>query len=64
MNNGTIGPSPYPVLDAVRSKMEYLSEIGEYKGQEDSREPIARLLGVTSDEISLTHNTTEGINIR
>lgn len=63
LNNGTIGPSPHPVLQAVREKMEYLSEIGEYKGQEDSRQPVAELLGVAPEEISLTHNTTEGINI-
>ena len=62
-NNGTIGPSPYPVLEAVRNKMDELNAWGEYGGQEVSREPLANLLNVTKEEISLTHNTTEGINI-
>lgn len=62
-NNGTIGPSPYPVLEAVRLKMEELNALGEYKGQEDSRKPLADFINVPFHEISLTHNTTEGINI-
>ncbi len=62
-NNGTIGPSPTPVLEAVKSKMDELNAIGEYRGQEDSREPVANFIGALPEEISLTHNTTEGINI-
>lgn len=62
-NNGSIGPSPYPVLEAVRLKMEELNALGEYKGHEDSRKPIAEFVKVPYHEISLTHNTTEGINI-
>ena len=62
-NNGTIGPMPRPVVDAVRKKMEGLNEWGEYSGHDDSREVVSRFVGVSKDEISLTHNTTEGINI-
>jgi len=62
-NNGTIGPSPYPVLEAVRTKMDELNTVGEYHGQEISKGPISELVGVSEGEICLTHNTTEGINI-
>jgi len=62
-NNGTIGPSPYPVLKAVRIKMDELNALGEYQGHEVSRRPISELAGVSENEICLTHNTTEGINI-
>jgi len=63
LNNGTIGPSPTPVLEAIQTKMQELNAIGEYRGQEDSRNPIAELIGAAASEISMTHNTTEGINI-
>ena len=63
LNNGTIGPSPYQVLDAVKNTLDALNEWGEYKGQDDSRQPLADFTFCTKEEICLTHNTTEGINI-
>jgi selenocysteine lyase/cysteine desulfurase len=62
-NNGTIGPSPYKVIEAVRNKMEHLNAWGEYSGHSDSRKPLAEFVKVKEGEICLTHNTTEGINI-
>lgn len=62
-NNGTIGPSPYPVLKAVNDTLLKLNTWGEYNGYNDSRKPVAEFVHVFEEEISLTHNTTEGINI-
>lgn len=63
LNNGTIGPSPYAVLDAVRHSTEDLDIRGEYDGWETARPKLAKFLNVDVSEISLTHNATEGINI-
>ena len=62
-NNGTMGPSPYPVIDAVHQKMLLVDSTGEYEGWEESRKIVAAFVHATEDEISLTHNVTEGINI-
>ena len=62
-NNGTIGPSPYVVLESVRKAMESTDTTGEYGGGEIARPKIAKFVNVDESEISLTHNVTEGINI-
>ena len=62
-NNGTSGPSPDRVLNAIRSKMDEFSKSGEYGSIEKARERIAQFVKVKTEEISLTHNTTEGVNI-
>ncbi len=62
-NNGTMGPSPYPVIDAVHQKMAIVDGTGEYGGWEESRKVLAEFVKVNEDEICLTHNVTEGINI-
>ncbi|MEX0966553.1 MAG: aminotransferase class V-fold PLP-dependent enzyme [Bacteroidia bacterium] len=62
-NNGTIGPSPYPVLNAVQKSLWELAEKGDYSGWEEAIPALAKLLGTYKEEIALTHNTTEGINI-
>ena len=36
---------------------------GEYKGTEKARTRLAQFLGCEEAELSLTHNTTEGINL-
>ncbi len=63
LNNGTMGPSPYPVIEAVNQKMLQVDTTGEYGGWEESRKTIAKFVNATEDEICLTHNVTEGINI-
>lgn len=62
-NNGTIGPSPTPVLEALKATLTKLNTWGEYQGHNDSRKPLADFTHVSEEEICLTHNTTEGINI-
>ncbi len=63
LNNGTMGPSPYPVIDAMYEGMMYTNKDAGYRGYEKSIEAYARLVGAADDEIALTHNVTEGINI-
>ncbi len=62
-NSGTMGPSPYQVIDIVNQHSRWMETYGEYKGMEVARETLAEYLNVQISEISLTHNTTEGINI-
>jgi selenocysteine lyase/cysteine desulfurase len=63
MNNGTVGPSPYVVQEAMRLREELVNTTGEYGGHEESRPQLARFINCHADEISQTHNTTESINI-
>lgn len=63
LNNGTMGPSPYPVIEATHKGMARCDEQGEYGGYEDCLADIARFTGAHKNEIALTHNVTEGINI-
>ena len=69
-NNGSLGSCPIPVqkatnefratLDAYPSKYMW----GGWRNEkEDVREKIAKLFSVSSEEIALTHNTTEGMNL-
>jgi L-cysteine/cystine lyase len=62
-NNGTMGPSPYPVIDAVNQRMMHIDQTGDYGSWEESRKRIAKFVKAEDDEICLTHNVTEGINI-
>jgi selenocysteine lyase/cysteine desulfurase len=63
LNNGTMGPSPYPVIEAIRKGMMDEDQLGIYGGYEVAAARIAKFVGVADDEIALTHNVTEGINI-
>lgn len=63
MNNGTMGPMPFSVLNTVQNTLTELARTGEYNGWEGARKAVAGLVGAEEAEISLTHNTTEGINI-
>lgn len=63
LNNGTMGPSPYKVLDAVKKVMTDTDENLSYSGWETASKKIASFVGAHENEIALTHNVTEGINI-
>jgi selenocysteine lyase/cysteine desulfurase len=69
-NNGSLGSCPIPVqkatnefratLDAYPSKYMW----GGWRNEkEEVREKVAKLFSVSSEEIALTHNTTEGMNL-
>ncbi len=63
LNNGTLGPSPYPVIEAVHKGMMDEDQDGNYGGWEAASAKLAKFVGAHDDEIALTHNVTEGINI-
>jgi len=63
MNNGTMGPSPYPVIEAVHNGMMEGDHHGGYGGWEATAAKLAKFVGANDDEIALTHNVTDGINI-
>jgi cysteine desulfurase / selenocysteine lyase len=63
LNNGTMGPSPYPVIEAVRDGMMEGDHHGGYGGWESTSEKLGSFLGAEGAEIALTHNVTDGINI-
>ena len=63
LNNGTFGPSPYPVIDAMRTAQMDADMHGNYGSYDATPPKIAKFVGADKDEIALTHNVTEGINI-
>jgi L-cysteine/cystine lyase len=63
LNNGTFGPSPYPVIDAMRTAQMDQDMNGNYGAYDATPPKLAKFLGADKDEIALTHNVTEGINI-
>lgn len=63
LNNGTFGPSPYPVIDAMRTAQMDADMNGNYGSYDATPPKIAKFVGADHDEIALTHNVTEGINI-
>ena len=63
LNNGTFGPAPYPVLEALNKSLSEINTSGEYGNSDQERIKLADFLGIKPTELSLTHNTTEGINI-
>lgn len=64
-NNGTVGPSPDPVIAATIEAMKQVERKGEHRESDGMllREKLAAFIGASPEEISLTHNTSEGINI-
>jgi selenocysteine lyase/cysteine desulfurase len=63
LNTGTVGPSPYPVINATHAGMMETDLYGHYEGYLDAAKKLAAFVGADESEIALTHNTTEGINI-
>lgn len=64
LNNGTMGPSPYPVLERFKKAIDDTNISAAYGGgKEEALVALSRLTGAHKDEIAITHNVTEGINI-
>lgn len=64
LNNGTMGPSPYSVLNEVQQEMLEIDSSGRYGGYEDTAiASLAGFLNTKDSEISLMRNVTEGINV-
>ncbi len=70
MNNASLGASPMSVRDATHVFRDLLDEYpskfmwGGWKDEKEAvRTSMAQLLNAEADDIALTHNTTEGMNI-
>ncbi|MFY0674930.1 MAG: aminotransferase class V-fold PLP-dependent enzyme [Bacteroidia bacterium] len=63
LNNGTLGPSPAIVEHTISEKITQINSNLRYGGGEECRESLAKLMGCKKEEICITHNTTEGLNI-
>lgn len=63
LNNGALGPSPQPVIDAANKSMFEADEEVKYAGWEKTAKKIAAFVGADENEIALTRNVTEGVNI-
>lgn len=70
LNTGSLGPSPRQVVDQVSAAMHELESnpVGNNWGplgtrMEAVRKKVADFIGATEEEIILTRNTTEGINL-
>ena len=68
LNNGTLGPTPRPVLYTLIERYQKLAmETGPENMRyrelaEDVRKKAAAFIGADPDEVALTHNTTEGMS--
>lgn len=69
-NNGSLGASPSLVIDATEKFRRTLDAFpskymwGGWNAEKESvRTKAAAMLGASSDEIALIHNTTEGMNV-
>ena len=72
MNTGWSGPSPKSVIDAIKDRLAYENQEGPTSPEvSDSgkvielhlREAVADLLNTSPEEICLTGNTTDGLNM-
>lgn len=63
LNNGTLGPSPYPVIEATHKGMMRADEFGDYHHADKVLARLAEFIGAEADEMAYTNNVTHGINI-
>jgi selenocysteine lyase/cysteine desulfurase len=64
LNNGTMGPSPKPVVAAMIEGLEDVTKHGLYgRRKSEAIDNLAAFIGCTRDEVALTNNVTHGINI-
>ena len=69
MNNGTLGPMPKPVFNTLTRTFR-VQVTNPYDGynylptfRESVRQKLAAFINASPDEVALTSNTTEGINL-
>jgi cysteine desulfurase/selenocysteine lyase len=63
LNTATVGPSPKIVTKTMVDAVYNLAARGQYSTRGNTVEAFSRFLNVQADELALTSNTTEGINI-
>jgi len=69
LNNGGVSPHPKVVQDAVQRFTEMSNEAPSYymwrmfeKGRESIREKLAKMGGISAEEIAINRNTTEALD--
>jgi selenocysteine lyase/cysteine desulfurase len=64
LNNGTMGPSPKPVVEATIEGLEESAKKALYgRRKPEATDTLASFINCDSTELALTHSTTEGINM-
>ncbi len=72
LNNGTFGPMPIGVVEAMHERLQYELQNGRLGAEafekmrtvyDEARAQVAHLLNADVEEIALTDNTGEGMNV-
>ena len=64
LNNGTMGITPYPVLEALNKSFHHIAENGAYPMHDGSfEETLGQILGCKGSELAITKNVSEGVNL-
>jgi L-cysteine/cystine lyase len=72
LNNGTFGPMPIGVVEAMQERLRYELQHGRLGAEafermhtvyDEARASVARFLNADVEEIALTDNTGEGMNV-
>jgi len=64
LNNGTMGITPYPVLEALNKSFHHIAENGAYPMHDGSfEENLGQILGCQGSELAITKNVSEGVNL-
>ena len=71
LQTGGIGPAPEAVIDEVKDRLEYQNQgpadpryaTDMARVEPDLRAQLARVFGAETEEVALTHSTSEGISI-
>lgn len=71
MQTGGIGPSPIEVIDEVKDRLDFQNQGPAHpdyatdmaKVEPDLRAQLGRVFGAETEEVALTHSTSEGISI-
>jgi selenocysteine lyase/cysteine desulfurase len=63
-NNGTMGPSPTAVTEAVNKQIGHVDATADYGYDHDKlNAAIGRVIGASAEDVTTTHNVSEGISI-
>ena len=63
LNNGTMGVTPYAVLETVQDEFQRIAETAQYPHHTDELESLlAKTIRADANEIAITKNVSEGIN--
>lgn len=64
LNNGTMGITPLPVLEALNKSFRNLAENAAYPMHDGSfEEQLAKIIGCKGSELAITKNVSEGVNL-